>query len=70
MLDDGEPFEVGAGDIVYIPIGVYHSTFNRGWEPMRVLALYNPGGSELGLATLPDFKGLPAGEHQAWTRSE
>ncbi len=69
MLDDGEPFKVSAGDVIYIPAGVNHSTFNAGWEPLRVLALYNPGGSELGLATLPDFREVPAGQHQAWQRS-
>jgi oxalate decarboxylase/phosphoglucose isomerase-like protein (cupin superfamily) len=69
MLDDGEPFTVNAGDVIYIPVGVYHSTFNTGWEPLRLIAIYNPGGSEEGLATLPDFKPVPAGENQGWTRS-
>jgi len=66
---DAEPFKVSAGDVIYLPAGVNHSTFNAGWEPLRVLALYNPGGSELGLATLPDFREVPAGQHQAWQRS-
>jgi len=67
-LDDGDPFRVVAGDTIYIPVGVFHSTINTGWEPMRVLALYNPGGSEQGLAELPDFREAPAGALTNWTR--
>ena len=67
-LDDGDPFRVVAGDTIYIPVGVFHSTINIGWEPMRVLALYNPGGSEQGLAELPDFREAPAGALTHWTR--
>jgi hypothetical protein len=44
------------------------STLNTGWEPMRVLALYNPGGSEEALKELPDFKELAPGTAPAWTR--
>lgn len=62
MVDDGEPYEVRAGDVIYIPKGVYHSTHNTGWEPMRVIALYNPGGSEKELRTLPDFRHVAPGE--------
>src|SRR5688500_3151734 len=36
MLDDGEPLTVAAGDVIYIPTGIYHSTFNTGWEPLRI----------------------------------
>jgi oxalate decarboxylase/phosphoglucose isomerase-like protein (cupin superfamily) len=68
MLDDGEPFQVAAGNVVYIPAAVYHSTFNTGWEPLRALAIYNPGGSELALRDLPDFRELPAGEFPRWNR--
>lgn len=68
MLDDGEPFTVTAGDVIYIPTGVYHSTFNTGWEPLRIIAIYNPGGSELALKTLPDFNEVPVGDTQGWSR--
>jgi quercetin dioxygenase-like cupin family protein len=48
MVEDpsGEPITqpVHAGDAIRIPRGVYHSTVNTGWEPMRVLALYAPSG--------------------------
>jgi oxalate decarboxylase/phosphoglucose isomerase-like protein (cupin superfamily) len=69
MLDDGEPFGVKAGDSIYVPTGVYHSTRNTGWEPMRLLAIYNPGGPEKVLEQLPDFREIPAGEAPAWLRA-
>jgi oxalate decarboxylase/phosphoglucose isomerase-like protein (cupin superfamily) len=69
MLDDGEPFEVKPGDTIYVPTGVFHSTRNTGWEPMRLLALYNPGGPEKVLEGLPDFQQVTAGSVPDWTRS-
>jgi len=69
VLDDGAPFRIGEGDTIYIPEGVFHSTFNVGWEPLRVLALYNPGGAEKKLAGLPDFREAPAGVNPGWTRT-
>lgn len=69
MLDDGEPFPVKAGDTIYVPTAIFHSTRNTGWEPLRLLALYNPAGSEQVLRELPDFREVPAGELPAWTRS-
>ncbi|MET3292385.1 UNVERIFIED_CONTAM: oxalate decarboxylase/phosphoglucose isomerase-like protein (cupin superfamily) [Brevibacillus sp. OAP136] len=68
MIGDEEPFPVKAGDMIYIPTGVYHSTHNTGWEPLRLLAFYNPGGAEKGLTTLPDFKEVPAGAVQKYER--
>jgi oxalate decarboxylase/phosphoglucose isomerase-like protein (cupin superfamily) len=62
MVDDGEPFEVRAGDCIYIPIGVYHSTHNTGWDPLRLIAIYNPGGSEQALRTLDDYRQVAPGE--------
>lgn len=61
-VDDGEPYEVHAGDVIYIPKGVFHSTKNIGWETLRVLALYNPGGSEKDLQSLPDYVRIEPGE--------
>ena len=69
MLDDREPFAVKPGDTIYVPIGVFHSTRNAGWEPMRLLALYNPGGPEKVLEGLPDFQQVVAGSVSEWTRS-
>lgn len=62
MVDDGEPYEVRAGDVIYIPKAVFHSTKNIGWEPMRVIALYNPGGSETEMRGLPDYREVAPGE--------
>jgi oxalate decarboxylase/phosphoglucose isomerase-like protein (cupin superfamily) len=69
MLDDREPFEVKPGDTIYVPTGVFHSTRNTGWEPMRLLALYNPGGPEKVLEGLPDFQQIEAGSVPDWKRS-
>lgn len=69
MVDDGEPFPVGAGDAVWIPKGQFHSTFNTSWEPLTLLAIYAPAGAEQVLKTLPDFEELAAGTLPAWTPS-
>ncbi|HEY7036816.1 MAG TPA: cupin domain-containing protein [Thermomicrobiales bacterium] len=68
VIDDGQPFPVRAGDTLYIPLGVYHSTLNTGWTPLRLLAIYNPGGPERALADLPDYRQLPAGVPPTWAR--
>lgn len=69
MLDDGDPFSVRAGDTIYVPTAMFHATRNTGWQPLHLLALYNPGGSETVLRELPDFREVPAGELPRWTRS-
>ena len=69
MLDDVEPFLVRAGDTIHIPTAMFHSTLNTGWEPLRLLALYNPGGAEKGLKELPDHQELPPGEVPNLTHS-
>jgi oxalate decarboxylase/phosphoglucose isomerase-like protein (cupin superfamily) len=68
VVDDGEPFIVKAGDAVYLSDGMYHSTQNTGWDPIRLLAIYCPGGTEKSFKTLPDYKGLPAGAVQKLIR--
>jgi oxalate decarboxylase/phosphoglucose isomerase-like protein (cupin superfamily) len=62
--DNGEPMfrHVRAGDAAYIPAGVYHGTENTGWEPMRLVAIYSPGGPEAILRDLPDCILFPPGE--------
>jgi len=62
--DSGEPVvrHLTAGDVAYIPEGVYHSTVNTTWEPLRILAIYSPGGPEAFLRSLPDCTIVPAGE--------
>ena len=69
ILDDREPFPVKAGDTIYVPTAVFHSTKNTGWEPLRLLAIYNPGGPERVLESLPDFRELPSGSAPLWRRS-
>jgi len=68
-LNDGAPFPVKAGDVIHIPTAAFHSTHNYGWEPLRLLAFYNPGGAEKGLTGLPDFQELSPGQIQGYTRS-
>jgi oxalate decarboxylase/phosphoglucose isomerase-like protein (cupin superfamily) len=57
MLEDGEErwYPVKPGDTIYVPTAMFHATVNRGWQPMRLLALYTPGGAEKALRELPDF---------------
>ena len=68
MVDDKPPFAVRPGDTIYIPTAIYHSTINTGWEPLRLLALYNPGGAERALLGLQDYRQTPAGRTVALRR--
>ena len=63
-FEEGQPRTqtIRAGDLVSIPKGVYHSTFNVGWEPVRILAVYSPAGPEAGMRVSDEFTVLPAGE--------
>jgi len=56
------------GDTIYVPAGIYHSTVNDGREPLRLIAIYNPGGPERDRESLPDFQEVPAGTHARLTR--
>ena len=62
MVDDKPAFAVHPGDTIYIPTAIFHSTINTGWAPLRLLAIYNPGGAERALKDLPDYRLTPAGE--------
>ena len=66
MLDDGGEswFPVGAGDTIYVPQAMFHATINTGWQPLRLLAIYNPGGAERVLRDLPGFR---EGDGPEWT---
>ena len=70
MVDDKLPFAVRPGDTIYIPTAIYHSTINTSWEPLRLLALYNPGGSERALVELPDYRATPPGRVLGLRRSD
>lgn len=69
MVDDQPEFTVRAGDTIYIPTAIYHSTINTGWEPLVLLAIYNPGGAERDLKNLPDFRAVPVGTAPKLTRA-
>ena len=70
MVDDKAPFAVHPGDTIYIPTAIFHSTINTSWAPLRLLALYNPGGAELALKDLPDYRTTPAGKITGLKRTE
>jgi oxalate decarboxylase/phosphoglucose isomerase-like protein (cupin superfamily) len=62
--EEGHPVteKITAGSLVNIPKGKYHSTFNTGWEPIRILAVYSPPGPEAVMRNSPEFRILPPGE--------
>jgi oxalate decarboxylase/phosphoglucose isomerase-like protein (cupin superfamily) len=68
MVEDGTPFPIKPGDTIYVPMAAFHSTLNTGWEPLRLLATYNPAGAEDALLGLPDYRELPAGDPVPWER--
>lgn len=63
-FEEGKPEyrTIRAGDLASIPQGAYHSTFNTGWEPVRILAIYSPPGPETEMRNSVDFDVVPAGE--------
>ena len=61
MVGDGEPFAIKEGDAVYIPKGVWHSTDNTTWRPLRLIVTYTPGGEEKALEAAPDYRLHDAG---------
>ena len=68
-VGDGEPFDIQEGDAIYIPRDTLHSTFNTTWSPLRLIAVYTPGGAETGLDGLPNARILDAGVAPTWTQS-
>lgn len=65
MIEDeaGRPVEtaIGPGSLVTIPRGAFHSTFNTGWEPLRILAVYSPPGPEQAMRNSEEFVVLAPG---------
>lgn len=57
-----ETRDIQAGDMLYIPKGVYHGTINTGWEPLVLIAVYAPPGPEDILRELPEAEIVPPGE--------
>lgn len=64
-----EEFAVGAGDTVFIPRGVEHSTLNTGWRQLRFTVIYAPAGAEQALRALPEYEELAPGAAPSWVRS-
>jgi oxalate decarboxylase/phosphoglucose isomerase-like protein (cupin superfamily) len=62
MLNDEDPVEIGAGDCIYIPEGVYHATQNTGWEPLRLIIAYTPPGPGEVFRGMEECTVLPADE--------
>ncbi len=65
MVEDppGTPVyrDVEAGDMVHIPIDVFHETINTGWEPLKIVATYAPHGPEAVLRAMEGVRLLPPG---------
>lgn len=57
-----EEREVSAGDTVYIPAGVEHSTENTSWDPLRFLLMYAPPGPEEKIRAMDETSIIPPGE--------
>jgi len=57
-----EERSVSAGEMVYIPSGVEHSTINTSWEPLRFIAAYCPPGPEAEIRDLDEATVFPPGE--------
>lgn len=65
MIEDeaGRPVKtaLGAGSTVTIPRGAFHSTFNTGWEPLRIFAVYSPPGPDEAMRGSDEFTVLAPG---------
>ena len=63
-FEEGRPQTrtISSGDLVSIPKGAYHSTFNLGWKPVRILAGYSPAGPEAAMRDSAEFTVLSAGQ--------
>jgi mannose-6-phosphate isomerase-like protein (cupin superfamily) len=57
LLGD-EHLEAGVGDLVYKPRGQWHTFWNAGDEPCRILEIISPAGFEAFFAELVDLGGV------------
>ncbi|MEW9550574.1 cupin domain-containing protein [Nonomuraea sp. NPDC050783] len=67
-VGDGAEFPIREGDTVHIPTGVYHSTYNTTWRPLRLIVTYTPGGAEKALEAAPDLTLYEPGAVAEWRR--
>ena len=58
----GEKADLEPGMLVFIPEDIEHSTFNTGWETLKLVAIYAPPGPEEALREAPDCNVLSPGE--------
>lgn len=65
---DEVTFPIAAGDVVYVPKGIYHATFGTGYEPLRLIVVHAPGGGEEASRSAPGFRQIEPGETQTWKR--
>jgi|RhiMethySRZTD1v2_1073278.scaffolds.fasta_scaffold1827521_1 oxalate decarboxylase/phosphoglucose isomerase-like protein (cupin superfamily) len=56
--------KVSSGSLICIPKGAYHSTYNTGWEPMQVFAVFTPPGPEAAVRALGDSGGVGTALHR------
>ncbi len=60
MLDDKPAVRVKPGDCIWIPKAIYHSTINKGSEPVILIVVYSPAGAEQVLWDDPNVKITPS----------
>lgn len=60
MLDDQPPVRIKSGDCIWIPKGIFHSTINHAEQPIELIVVYAPAGSEQALRQDPAVKITPA----------
>ena len=65
---DEVTYRIKAGDVVYVPKGVYHATFGAGWETLRLIVVHVPGPADAVDPTDPGFRQIAPGETQTWKR--
>jgi oxalate decarboxylase/phosphoglucose isomerase-like protein (cupin superfamily) len=61
---------IGPGSLISIPKGVQHSTFNTGWEPMRIFTVFTPSGPEASLRRFGDSAGTEAAPFRVFPPGE
>jgi hypothetical protein len=64
LLGD-EVLEAGPGDLVFKPRGEWHTFWNAGDEPCRILEIISPAGFERFFAELVDLGGAAAAPPEA-----
>src|SRR2546421_7978957 len=63
-----EVLEAGPGDLVFKPRNQWHTFWNAGDEPCRILEIISPAGFELFFAELVDMGGVTQADPEALAR--